>query len=279
MNVWVLSIAVYGQDTIPFRVTKYHNIIVKTLINDTDSLDLMFQIAMADASLSPLRSRKAESILFDTTAYKAGISRGNALRIEDVERTGILFFDNEHTGYEADGKIGTSLFAGKPFKIDYDKDRFVIYDVMPDTSGFDLIPLSVTRDQLFVPAYSIVDNEVLKHEFLLQSGYSGSILYDNTFSEENQLDKKLTFINEKTLQNSSGQRVVTKQGFVGQLRLGEALLDDVPVGVFVGEIKIQQVSYFGADLIRRFNWIIDIDRSIAYIQKSKYFYDPYYPMD
>ncbi|HEX7870677.1 MAG TPA: hypothetical protein VF455_11260, partial [Chryseobacterium sp.] len=53
-----------AQEKIPFRITKHNNIIVKTLVNDKDSLHLMFQIAMEDASISPERIRKVDHIKF-----------------------------------------------------------------------------------------------------------------------------------------------------------------------------------------------------------------------
>ena len=68
-TVFILSVIVSfalinAQKTIPFRLTKHNNIIVKTLVNDKDSLHLMFQIAMEDASISPERTRKADNIIF-----------------------------------------------------------------------------------------------------------------------------------------------------------------------------------------------------------------------
>ena len=63
-----------AQEIIPFRITRHNNIIVKTVFNNKDTLDLMFQIAMADASLSPERKREANSLRFDTVEYKDGIS-------------------------------------------------------------------------------------------------------------------------------------------------------------------------------------------------------------
>jgi len=116
--------SVNAQEIIPFRITKYNNVIVKTLVNDKDSLDLMFQIAMVDASISPERIRPAKSLTFD----KNGISENNSVKIGKKEFKNIRFFDNELTGQEADGKIGTGIFKGKTYKIDYDKNQFVIYD-------------------------------------------------------------------------------------------------------------------------------------------------------
>jgi len=260
-----------SQEKIPFRLTKHNNIIVKTLVNGKDSLDLMFQIAMEDASISPNRTRKADHIMF-----KNEISNGNTVKIRTKEYKNIRFFDNELTGHEADGKIGTGIFKGKAFKIDYDNHQFIVYDIMPDLEGYSSTPLFFNDGQFFIAADNIIDNQQQEVYFLLQSGYSGGILYSNEFADGKQLDQKLKVSGEKILKNSTGQSVITKQGILPFLKLDNIVLKDVSAGFFAGDLKTQKVSYFGADLLRRFNWIFDAERNRVYIQKSKYFNAPYY---
>lgn len=265
---------IQAQEIIPFRITKHNNIIVKTLVNDKDSLDLMFQIAMEDASISPDRKRNADHIIF-----KDEISDGNTIKIGKKKYENIRFFDNELTGHEADGKIGTGIFKGKIFKIDYDNSRFVVYDKMPDLNGYQSVPLLLKNEQLFIPANSIIEKQNVEAYFLLQSGYSGGILYSNEFADGKELDKKLKVTGEKTLKNSSGQSVITKNGILPVLKVGNFVLKDVSAGFFAGELKIQKSSYFGADLLRRFNWIFDAERKVVYVKPNRYFNKAYYKMN
>lgn len=268
-------IVVQAQETIPFRLTQYNNIIVKALVNDKDSLDLMFQIAMGDASISPERKRKADHIIFN----KDEISENNTLKLGKVITKNVRFFDNEFTGHEADGKFGTGVFAGKVFKIDYDNNKFVIYDKLPDVKGYQAIKLYPERDQLFINAENMIDGKTVEGHFLLQSGYSGGLLYNNQFAEDNGLDKKLEVTGEKTLKNSSGKSVITKNGILPKLKIGNITMDNVSAGFFAGDLKTQKVSYFAADVIRRFIWIFDADRKTAYIKPSQYFSAPYYKIN
>lgn len=263
-----------AQEIIPFRITKHNNIIVKTLINDKDSLDLMFQIAMEDASISPERTKKADHIVF-----KNGISDGNTVKIGEKKYENIRFFDNELAGYEDDGKIGTRIFKGRIFKIDYDNNQFVIYDEMPDLKGYESTPLFFNDNLFFIAADNIIDNQQQEVYFLLQSGYSGGILYSNEFADGKELDKKLKVTGEKTLKNSAGKSVITKQGILPFLKLDNIVLKDVSAGFFAGDLKTQKVNYFGADLLRRFNWIFDAERETAYFKPSKYFKESYYKIN
>ncbi|QIY90317.1 hypothetical protein [Chryseobacterium gallinarum] len=265
-----------AQQTIPFRITKHNNIIIKTLVNKKDSLDLMFQIAMKDGSLSPGRQRKADHIIFN----KEKVSDHNIVQTGNLTWENVRFFDNELSGHEADGKIGTRLFEGKTFKIDYDNNQFVIYDKEPELKGFQPLITIFDHDAFYISADNTIDgNGLKKAHFALQSGYSGGILYSNDFAEENELNKKLKITGEKTLKNSHGQSIITKQAILPFFTLGDLVFKDIPVGFFAGEIKTQNVSYFGADMLRRFIWIFDADRKTAYIKPSRYFSAPYYKLN
>lgn len=274
----LLSAGFFGikaQQKIPFRITKQNNIIVKTLVNQKDSLHLMFQIAMKDCAISPARQRKADHIIFN----KEEISDGNTVQIGKLTLKNVRFFDNELSGNESDGKIGTGLFEGKMFKIDYDNNQFVIYDQKPDLKDFQPVQTIFDHDAFHISGDNVIDENRQQEEyFALQSGYSGGILYSNRFAEEKELDTKLKVTGEKTLKNSKGQSLITKQAVLPFFKLGNIVFKDLSVGFFAGDLKTQNVSYFGADMLRRFIWIFDADRKMAYIKPSKYFSEPYYKL-
>ncbi|MDN3693821.1 hypothetical protein QWZ06_16745 [Chryseobacterium tructae] len=264
-----------AQQTIPFRMTKYNTIIVKTLVNKKDSLDLMFQIAMKDGAISPQRKRKTDHIIFN----KEEISKHNTIDIGNMSWKDISFTDNQLTGLEADGKIGTALFEGKSFKIDYDNNQFVIYDKKPDLKGFQPLKIAMNNGSFQISGDNTIDGS-LSHEalFILQSGYSGGILYSNDFAEKHDLNKKLKIIGEKTLKNANNESLITKQGILPAFKIGDFIFKDASVGFFAGDLKTQNVSYFGADMMRRFIWIFDSDRNTVYIKPSRFYAEPYYKL-
>lgn len=275
----LLSAGLYGmkaQQTIPFRITKHNNIIVKTLVNKKDSLNLMFQIAMKDYAISPDGKQKAAHIIFN----KEELSENNTVEIGKIIQENVRFFDNQLTGHEADGKIGTGIFEGKAFKIDYDNNQFVMYNKMPDLKDYQPINIIMDHEGFYLAADNIMDDGPQQETyFVLQSGFSGAILYRNEFAEEKHLEKKLKVTGEKTLKNSEGKTLTTKQAVLPYFKLGNSVFKDVSVGYFSGELKIQNVNYLGADMLRRFIWIFDAERKMAYIKPSKYFSEPYYKMN
>lgn len=273
--IFLSSLSVFNaQETIPFRMTKYNNLIVKTQVNRKDSLDLMFQIAMEEASISPERIRSAGHIVF-----KEGISEGNTVSIGKNTYRDIRFFDNELTGHEADGKIGTGIFKGKIFEIDYDNSRFSVYETMPDLKGYQAVPLICRNGQLFIQAENIIDGKPVAADFLLQSGYSGGIIYSNAFADGKDLGQKLKITGEKTLKNSAGKSITTKNGILPMLKIGSFQLKNVAAGFFTGDLKTQKASYLGADVLKRFNWIFDAERKTVFIKPSKYFTDAYFEIN
>lgn len=275
MAMVLFSSIANAQEIIPFSVTKYNNVIVKAFVNGKDSLDLMFQIAMQEASISPERLKSAESIIF-----KDAVSHNNTVKIGKVAHEKITFFDNELTGKGADGKIGTGFFEGKIYQINYDKNQFILYNQLPKTKGYKKVPFTTTKyGQLFITCTSIVDNKPYEGTFLLQSGYSGGILYSNEFIENNDLSGKLHIIGQKTLRNSNNQSITTMQGILPVLEIQGIILNNVTAGFFTGDLKNQKVNYFGADLIKRFNWIIDTENQVVYIKPSKYSNDSYFKIE
>lgn len=87
----ISSVIAKAQEKIPFRITKHNNIIVKALINDKDSLDLMFQIAMENGSISPEHKRKTDHIIFNQDK----ISENNTVQIAKIiKKTSVLLIMN-----------------------------------------------------------------------------------------------------------------------------------------------------------------------------------------
>lgn len=129
--------------------------------------------------------------------------------------------------------------------IDYDNSQFLVYDQLPVLEGYQSIPVHIRGEALFVDVTSFIGDSSLQHSFFLQSGYSGGLLYDDTFSAEQHLDDKLLVKSEKTLKNSAGASVTTKQASLGQMKIGETSLQNMSVGFFVGNLKTQPFSFLG----------------------------------
>ncbi len=235
----------------------------------------MFQIAMKDGAISPEKQRKTDHIIFN----KDEISDGNTVELGKLSVQNIRFTDNQLAGQGADGKIGTALFEGKSFKIDYDNNQFVVYDTLPDVKGYQPVPVFMIMMRSIswqIMLLTGINNrkDILHCNQDIQEEYSTAMI----------LQRKKSLIKtesdrEKTLKNSAGQSIITKQAILPFFKLGDFVFKNISVGFFAGELKTQNVSYFGADMLRRFVWIFDAERKTAYIKPSRYYSEPYYKIN
>ncbi|MDR0228898.1 MAG: hypothetical protein LBI72_07530 [Flavobacteriaceae bacterium] len=262
---------VSAQTKLPFRLTENNNIILKTIVNEKDSLDLMFQIAMDEGAIVPNPIHAVNTIKYDTSNYSAS----NDVQISDKKWTNFPFTANQYSGLESDGKIGMQLFEGQVLEVNYDNSQLVMHQKMPSVQGYRPVKIDYRNGAMFIEVESKIGDETYKHWFYLQSGYSGALLYDDIFSEQQQLSEKLVIVSEKILKNSRGQQVATKYSVVSDVKVQGFEFNNVAVGYFEGELKNQPFSLFGADMLKRFNWIINADRSMAWIKPSKYYNTPY----
>ncbi|WP_060873792.1 hypothetical protein [Myroides odoratus] len=273
---WFCCTTGQAQEMISFKMNGHYNILVEGIINQKDTVDLMFQLAMREASLAPNRTHPVKSVVFDTTEFPEGLSKSNRIQVGGTVVEPIWIWDNEYTGNGAEGKIGTQLFGNQIVKINYDQSQFELYPALPDTTGFIALPLEQKNGQLFVEVISIVGEKEIQAKVLLQSGFSGALLFNNQLADEYHLAEVLPRLEEKTMMNSAGQQLTSLVCEIPAITVGGIRFDIAPVQVFTGEIKNQTTSYMGADLIHRFNWIIDVKGGTAYIQQNKHFADAYY---
>jgi hypothetical protein len=113
---------------------------------------------------------------------------------------------------------------------------------------------------------------------LIHSGYSGAILFDDKFAAENLLAERLQITGEKSLKDSYGNILKTKQAVLPQFNFQKLILKNVPSGFFEGAIGQQKMSIIGGDVLKRFNLIIDAKREFIYLKPNKWIYSDYRKM-
>ncbi len=270
---------------IPFKLTEQNNIIISATLNGVDTVSLMFHTAASDLTLTSAAIEKMKSLRFERTdtvqSWGGGnnssrFSKSNVLEIAGRKWTEIPLWENLNSGPGSGGKFGLELFEGKAIAIDFDKKLITVYDRLPSgLSSFNKLSLTYKDEMMFVKATVKIGDKLLENLFLIHSGYSGSILFDDKFTSENQLDEKLTITSEKSLKDSFGNILKTKKANIPSLTLGKTRLDHVPVGFFAGAIGRQKMSVIGGDLLKRFNIIISADRETIYIKANKLKASPY----
>lgn len=266
--------------SIPFQLTEYNNLSVRAVLNKTDTVNLMFHTAANAVTLTEESVKKLKSIRFteSTDSIKSWGSQSNSSRLSPdnfIEIGGLSWnkvpiWENLNSGQHTDGKFGIDLFKGRVIAIDFDKLMINVSDSLPyNIDQYHEVKLTDEDDELFMEAECKTKDSIFKNRFLIHSGYSGAILFDDEFAKNSKLNERLELTGEKKLTDSYGNVLITKQAVLPELNVQGLKLTDVPAGFFEGAIGRQQMSIIGGDILKRFNIVIDATRTSIYLQPNK----------
>ncbi len=265
-------------DTIPFRLTSHNNISVSAILNEKDSIDLMFHTAANDVSIIKEAENKTTSIQWDRDEKveswggesDSRSSKNNSLRIGSFYWDEIPIWECKNSGPETDGKFGLNFFEGKIVEIDFEESVIILYNKIPSkTKNYQQLELIIENGFYFIEGVSTIDNKDFTNKFLIHSGYGGTILYDDDFVASSQIGTHLKVIDEKELKDSYGNVLKTKKAELPLFKIGTEELVNIPVGFFEGSIARQKMSIMGGDVLKRFNIIMDIDQKIIYMKQNE----------
>ncbi len=266
---------------IPFTLTESNNISVQVTINGTDKLDLMFHTAVDSISLTRAAVEKIPSLEMNESVEvqswggtaQASVSTGNRLQIGNLEWNEQTIFVDELSGPGTDGKFGPNLFAGKILEINFDHRELVIHTTLPPhatetASTYQRLDFSVHQGAMYVVGELTVGDSKFTNQFMIHSGFGGTVLLDDEFVSTHELASKLPTISERELKDAFGNVLKTKKVKLSSLGLGRIHFADVPIEMFEGALGKQKISVLGGDILKRFNLIIDAANQHLYLSPS-----------
>lgn len=265
--------------TIPFELTDYNNLSVQAVLNEKDTVHLMFHTATNEVELTEDAVKKLKSIKFDGTVNdvkswggaenESRFSKGNSIQIGAMKWDNVLLWEDKNSGQYTDGKFGLKLFKDKAVEIDFDKKIIVVYSELPDKAKkYDKLKIIHQNNSMFIEATSEINGAAYTNKFLIHSGYSGAVLFDDVFAVDNKLEEKLKITGEKELKDSFGHVLKTKKAMLPSFVIGNQKLTDVSVSFFSGTKLQQSMSVLGGDVLKRFNIIFDAKRECIYLKMN-----------
>lgn len=266
------------SDTIPFHITAHNNIVIEALLNEQDTVRLMFHTAASGITLIQEATARLTSIKWNHTdtvnswggQSEARYSASNSLKMGNQAWRNLEIWENRNSGPGTDGKFGPELFENKAIEVDFDRKQLVIHSKLPNkASKFKKLKLAFEDGFMFVSGTSYVNKKAYENRFLIHSGYGGTILYDDEFVAKTEIGQAIEIIDVQELKDSYGNVLLTKKGYLPKFKLGGCRFKNVPVGFFEGAIARQKMSVIGGDLIKRFNLIIDAERGFIYVQRNR----------
>ena len=287
----ILTITSFGQNVvkeIPFRLTKYNNILVPVIINQKDTVQLMLHtgsdyVTIIEDSYKKMKSIAISDTLNNVTSW-AGysdmkMSQNNVIKIGNDTFNKIPIFIDKQSGHESDGKIGLKFFEGKYLEINFDENKLYVYDKAPSKlKKYTKLNSRYSQETLYVKAFPFIDKKPIETEFMIHTGFSGALMISDDFAKEYKLLEKFEIIGESKLSDAAGNVILSKKSILPDFELANQTFKNVPMSFFDSTIKIQHKNIMGGDLIKRFNLILNPEKDILYAKKSKYYKDEYFKL-
>jgi hypothetical protein len=265
---------------IPFRLTRWNNISVPSIVGNNFAVNLMFHTATNDLSLTRDTLRMLPEINLDQHANintwggksTSQFGENNSLHIGPLKLDSARIFSCQHSGHQTGGKFGLAQLSSKIFEIDFDACRIVLHDSVPTKAkSWKHHPIRIEHGLIFVTAELSDKLTNTNQEFLLHSGYSGFMLLDDEFVQSHDFIDQLEIIEEAELTDSSGKKTKTRKSMLPAFSIGKTTFEQTPVSFFPGTIGSQNFSLLGGDFLKRFNMVFDLNNNHLYLDESKHF--------
>ncbi|WMX13301.1 aspartyl protease family protein [Aureispira sp. CCB-E] len=269
-------------DTISFVLTSFNNIYIPALLNQKDSLKMMFHTGESGVSIIEEVFNKI-AIKKNATSTEANswggkgtakFFKNNTFSIGNHRFDSLVVWVDKHSGQLTDGKFGPLLFKGKMIEINYHDKNFVIYESVPPKQHlkqFQKFRLTQEKGLLFIEGKLNIGRQRLQQKFMIHTGYGGTILLDDAFAQKHQLGRLLKITNESTLKDAYGNTLTTKKAVLPSFKIGRTKFKALPISFFEGSIGRQKISVLGNGLLKHYNMILDIENSLVYLKPNHLF--------
>ncbi|MGO4921625.1 hypothetical protein [Maribacter spongiicola] len=279
--LFILSVTISNaQEVIPFELGDDNRIYLKGLINQSDTLNLVFDLG---ANITVLNKIKMESknvhIKFDTIvsnggkngASKESKSFNNLVKIGKLDYTGKEVLGIAYPESELlDGLIGWNFFDDKIVEIDYESKELLISDHLPKYSKkFSKNKLKFINGLPYAKTILYKGKKKVKIWSMLDTGYNSTLdLYYST-AIKNKLLNEYQVIGESTSFGTDG--TVTKSDYVliPRIEIGGYEIYNMPADIAKTKVESHIPALYGGDLLKRFRIILDFKNKHVYLMPNR----------
>lgn len=267
---------------IPFELTPYNNIKLKTLLNGKDSLDLKFDSGATGLLLTHEAIRERTQLLADSTENTptqnyAKLSAKATLQIGSLSWDTLEVYPVQLSGQGTDGRFGWDLFQDKIVSIDYDQELMTVHQELPNTAGYAQSALTDIKGVLCITGTLILKGQVYEAPFLFDTGYQRALLLNNETMNTQAFPKSdLQLIKTNELRNGAGQVFITQVVALPEMHIGGLTMLQVPTQLLSTETQAPfETHILGNELLKRFNTILDFKNKQIYLKKNSLIDLPY----
>lgn len=249
------------QDTIPFVLTKYSAIHIKGIVNNLDTLDLHFDLGSLDFSITN------KALLNDINKIEIG---NLTWKNPNVKLT-------KNVSHGMQGRFGWRVFDDKIVEIDFDKKIIILHKQLPPFKTFyTKSNIKFIKSLFCIEAAIILNNHNYIGNFLFDTGSDLAIVIDSVWAFQNNFPDGLKILKKSSFSDGAGRIYQTSLVTLPSLTINNHTLNNIPTSILDYSSPVgYQMNYFGNDLLKRFNMIIDLKNDEIYLKPNSLFNTSY----
>jgi hypothetical protein len=266
------------HDTIPFNLTSYNAIHVQSVINDRDTLNLHFDLGSFDFHITKEAILKKTKLLTNQPEALAGKAIPNYNHLEKVFKIqiGNLVFNNPElmptslTAHEMDGRFGWNIFEGKVIELDFEKSLLIVHSSLPKgMHDYHRSNIHFIHSFLCVEAYLGTGLKKCKGNFLMDTGADQAMMLDSTWFHDQHIPMEFKLIKTTIFRDPRGQKFESKTVLSPFLFINGFPLTGIPTALLGSKNPTSlELNYFGNELLKRFNTIIDLKKDHIFLKAN-----------
>lgn len=270
-----------ANDTIPFTLTPFNAIQVKAIINNTDTLNIHFDVGSFDFKLTKDAILKKTHLLSNQPDALAGKVLPNYNRLNKVFKIQManIIWNNPEVGvttfsaHDMDGRFAWNLFEGRVVEINYDDNVIVVHNALPKgLKGYNRAKLTFIRSFVCANGEFEIDGKKYSGEFLFDTGSDQAVILDSGWAAKNGFPTNLKVIKSSIMRDPRGVQYESKIVLAPGIKINHFTLTNIPTYMPGGNNPVGfEINYFGDDLLKRFNTILDFKNDMLYLKPNKLF--------
>jgi predicted aspartyl protease len=266
----------FKTDTIPFTLTSYNNISIQTIVNQADTLNLMFHSGVNSVYITKEGLAKTTRLKVDKSGQvqswggsaNAAFSTTNTLQVGKFKRENVEITIDERSGQGTDGKFGFSFFDNTILEVNYDKMQLIIHNKLPKSvKKYAKLPLSFSGSSFFLDTKLKLKGQAYQDKFMFHTGYSGSLILGTQFMDKYNLRGTLDTLGVEELRDSYSNVLKNITTNIALLQLGDTHFSNVKGGVMDKKVKFP-TNILGNDILKRFNVFVDFQHDMIYLKPN-----------
>lgn len=183
-------------------------------------------------------------------------------------------------GQKIDAILGIEFLEKFAFEVNYDTSTITMYNSIEDveTQSYSQIPILLEEKEPFMMCQvTNADGKLIDAKFKMDTGGIDAIGYNKNYYEDNKLTNENTQIQEEKGAGVGGETQGVKFR-TQKLIIGNYQLENVSSGATMesgGFENRDNAGTIGAELLVKFNWILDFKNQMVYLKDNSKFPKPF----